>query len=204
MSAAQFKSQDPNDTYLTTRQAAYLLNVSLRTIQLWCNTKVINAFKTSGGHRRILKSEVIRAADQMGASLVRAGAMKTPRKTVLLIARSREQASMWTEGLANLKLTECDAVVTNDIFLGIHELSHFRHSLLIVTHDHPHADVTKMLTSLRLNNALFSPVLTIAEHVFTHSATSGQDNQVTENYVFADSKDYDAVKAMQLWIKENI
>lgn len=39
--------------FVTTRQAADLLNVSLRTIQLWSESGVLSAWKTAGGHRRI-------------------------------------------------------------------------------------------------------------------------------------------------------
>ena len=38
---------------LTTRQAATLLNVSVRTVQLWVESGVLQAWKTAGGHRRI-------------------------------------------------------------------------------------------------------------------------------------------------------
>lgn len=41
------------DTFVTTRVAAKMLNVSLRTIQLWVESGVLNAWKTSGGHRKV-------------------------------------------------------------------------------------------------------------------------------------------------------
>jgi excisionase family DNA binding protein len=44
----------PNDDKtLTTREASVLLGVSLRTVQLWVEAGVLNAWKTQGGHRRI-------------------------------------------------------------------------------------------------------------------------------------------------------
>lgn len=43
---------------MTTRQAANLLNVSLRTVQLWAESGVLSAWKTAGGHRRILTESV--------------------------------------------------------------------------------------------------------------------------------------------------
>lgn len=47
-------SQDASsDTFVTTRVAAKMLNVSLRTIQLWVESGVLNAWKTSGGHRKV-------------------------------------------------------------------------------------------------------------------------------------------------------
>jgi len=47
-------SQDTSsDTFVTTRVAAKMLNVSLRTIQLWVESGVLSAWKTSGGHRKV-------------------------------------------------------------------------------------------------------------------------------------------------------
>lgn len=41
------------DDFVTTRVAAKMLNVSLRTIQLWVESGVLNAWKTAGGHRKV-------------------------------------------------------------------------------------------------------------------------------------------------------
>jgi excisionase family DNA binding protein len=41
------------DHYVTTRVAADMLNVSLRTIQLWVESGVLRAWKTAGGHRKV-------------------------------------------------------------------------------------------------------------------------------------------------------
>lgn len=42
-----------SDNFVTTRVAAKMLNVSLRTIQLWVESGVLNAWKTAGGHRKV-------------------------------------------------------------------------------------------------------------------------------------------------------
>lgn len=44
--------------YLTTREAAKLLGVALRTAQLWVEAGTLKAWKTSGGHRRITRESV--------------------------------------------------------------------------------------------------------------------------------------------------
>ena len=44
----------------TTREAARRLGVSLRTVQLWTESGVLDAWKTPGGHRRVLNSAVDR------------------------------------------------------------------------------------------------------------------------------------------------
>lgn len=47
-------------TFCTTRQAADLLGISLRTAQLWVENGLLEAWKTSGGHRRIARESVDR------------------------------------------------------------------------------------------------------------------------------------------------
>ena len=46
--------------FCTTREAAELLNVSLRTAQLWVEKGLLEAWKTSGGHRRITRQSIER------------------------------------------------------------------------------------------------------------------------------------------------
>jgi len=46
------------DKVFTTKQAAELLGVSLRTVQLWVESGVLKAWKTAGGHRRIAGESV--------------------------------------------------------------------------------------------------------------------------------------------------
>jgi excisionase family DNA binding protein len=46
------------ENYYTTRQAAKLLKISLRTAQVWSEQGVLEAWKTQGGHRRISKQSV--------------------------------------------------------------------------------------------------------------------------------------------------
>lgn len=49
-----------DDDVLTTRQAAELLGVALRTVQLWVEAGALPAWKTTGGHRRIARDAVER------------------------------------------------------------------------------------------------------------------------------------------------
>ncbi|HRK84182.1 excisionase family DNA-binding protein [Alcaligenes ammonioxydans] len=47
-----------NDAVYSTRQAADLLGVSVRTVQLWVEAGTLKAWKTQGGHRRIDRASV--------------------------------------------------------------------------------------------------------------------------------------------------
>ncbi|MBP6421868.1 MAG: response regulator [Propionivibrio sp.] len=52
------KSATTQEVYCTTREAAQMLGVSLRTVQLWVESGVLSAWKTDGGHRRLPMSAV--------------------------------------------------------------------------------------------------------------------------------------------------
>lgn len=57
------------DTFVTTRAAAKMLNVSLRTIQLWVESGVLNAWKTAGGHRKVSVNSIEIVLSQRQQSL---------------------------------------------------------------------------------------------------------------------------------------
>lgn len=44
--------------FCTTREAAKILGISLRTAQLWTESGLLEAWKTSGGHRRISRKSI--------------------------------------------------------------------------------------------------------------------------------------------------
>lgn len=52
------KTPNVQEVYCTTREAAQMLGVSLRTVQLWVESGVLKAWKTDGGHRRLPLSAV--------------------------------------------------------------------------------------------------------------------------------------------------
>lgn len=56
-------TKDQNN-FVTTREAASLLSVSLRTIQLWVESGVLKAWKTVGGHRRIPRTAIAKLLEQ--------------------------------------------------------------------------------------------------------------------------------------------
>lgn len=57
------------DEVCSTREAAELLGVSLRTIQLWVESGALRAWKTAGGHRRIPRSAIDEVLAQRRSAL---------------------------------------------------------------------------------------------------------------------------------------
>ena len=56
------------ENYCTTRDAAKLLGVSLRTAQQWLEKGYLDGWKTDGGHRRITHRSVLRVLGERGKS----------------------------------------------------------------------------------------------------------------------------------------
>ena len=45
-------------SFCTTREAAGMLGVSIGTVQLWVESGLLKAWKTTGGHRRVLRDSI--------------------------------------------------------------------------------------------------------------------------------------------------
>lgn len=52
------------NAYVSTREAADILSISLRSAQLWVENGVLTAWKTPGGHRRITVSSIKRVLEE--------------------------------------------------------------------------------------------------------------------------------------------
>jgi excisionase family DNA binding protein len=58
------ESQYDPDEYRTSKDAAKLLGVSPKTIQLWVESGVLRAWKTAGGHRRITLESIMQLVER--------------------------------------------------------------------------------------------------------------------------------------------
>ena len=52
------KDDTVEKSFCTTREAAALLGVSVGTVQLWVESGLLQAWKTTGGHRRVLRESI--------------------------------------------------------------------------------------------------------------------------------------------------
>lgn len=84
----------------TTRETAKLLGASVRTIQLWVEDGRLKAWKTPGGHRRVLRSSV----EEMLLSRRRASGSERRKYGVLLLGEDAAQVEILGQALANLGL----------------------------------------------------------------------------------------------------
>jgi excisionase family DNA binding protein len=137
------------DAYVSTREAADLLGISLRTAQLWVESGVLLAWKTSGGHRRILRKSVdallAERARQSGLS-----ASKVTRKGVFkLVLVEDDQDLLRLIELALSDLSEnIEVRSAKDGFAGLVLIGQFLPDLVIADLNMPGMDGFRMINSL--------------------------------------------------------
>ncbi len=66
--------------FFTTREAAAILGVAVSTIQLWVESGILQAWRTTGGHRRVLR-ESVEAMLHKGPATLRRSATERRRAT---------------------------------------------------------------------------------------------------------------------------
>lgn len=61
--------------FCTTSEAATLLGVSVGTVQMWVESGLLDAWKTTGGHRRVVRESILRLLHNAQAGAARLPAM---------------------------------------------------------------------------------------------------------------------------------
>jgi len=105
--------QDQNKEYYSTVEAAKLLGVSVRTVQLWVENGSLAAWKTAGGHRRIVASSV---DDYIKANA--APSRDTSDSKNILVVEDNPTVSKFYEAAINSWGFDLDVIIKNDGFDG--------------------------------------------------------------------------------------
>jgi excisionase family DNA binding protein len=69
-------------SFCTTKEAATMLGVSVGTVQLWSESGLLQAWKTAGGHRRVIRESVERLLHKGPATVSRKAAIEPSSKAV--------------------------------------------------------------------------------------------------------------------------
>lgn len=103
--------------YCTTREAAEMLGVSLRTAQLWTESGLLEAWKTEGGHRRISRASVQRllAGERVPRSVPVAGERRIARMKILVVEDDVVLLKLYKTVIANWGLPLDVSVAGNGV-----------------------------------------------------------------------------------------
>lgn len=137
-----------DETLCSTRQAAELLGVSLRTAQLWVESGVLRAWKTAGGHRRIPRS----AVDELLAQRRQAIAIPGQRDTLklLVVEDEADLLKLYRLQIEGWGLPVALITATNG-FEALIRIGETKPDLLITDLNMPGMDGFRMIRTLRAN-----------------------------------------------------
>lgn len=137
--------------FYSTKEAAAILGVAHRTVQLWVESGVLQAWKTAGGHRRIVKASVERLEqERRQAHVDSAAAAPARRGRVLVVDDEPAMLRLYEMELAGWELP-LDVVKAHDGFEALLEIGRERPAVLITDLHMPGMDGFRMIQKLRAN-----------------------------------------------------
>lgn len=142
-----------NDTpdVVGTKEAARQLGVSVRTVQLWVEKGTLQAWKTDGGHRRILRSSVNAALDSRDGIKEKNKPQDTDQTSSalnILVVEDDVTVQSYYSALLDILCPDAHIVMVEDGYDALIELGKVRPNLLLVDVNLPHMDGVALLQKI--------------------------------------------------------
>lgn len=132
----------------STREAAQLLGVALRTVQLWVESGVLPAWKTAGGHRRIPRTAVEALLESRRQAV--SGQPKTAGFKLLVVEDEVDLLKLYRMQIESWDLP-VQLITAANGFEGLVRIGEARPDLLVTDLNMPGMDGFRMIRSLRAN-----------------------------------------------------
>lgn len=135
--------------FCSTREAAQLLHVSIKTAQVWVETGVLQAWKTPGGHRRIRRDSLnALLRERIPQSQPATIAKTTSLFTILVVDDDPRLIELYR---LNIELwgMPLRVVTAPDGFTGLIRIGEERPDLLIIDLNMPGINGFRMISTLR-------------------------------------------------------
>ncbi len=140
-------------SFCTTREASALLGVSVGTVQLWVENGLLQAWKTAGGHRRVMRDSVerlLRKAPAPVESTLHTKSEAQPRKlSVLVVDDDLDLLRLYQANLSRWPMQPLVTCTDNSVS-ALMALGRGGPDLLIVDLHMPGMDGFSMLRLLKL------------------------------------------------------
>lgn len=146
--------QGADQLVYTTRTAARQLGVSLRTVQLWVDSGILQAWKTPGGHRRVTVNSVKKLIQQ-GANQPVHHSSQDQGFVVLLIEDDADLLRFYEQTINGWELPLILVTAENG-YEGLIRIGELHPNLIITDLIMPGLDGFDMIYSLRANPLLSS------------------------------------------------
>lgn len=137
------------DSFMTSREAAQILGVSLSTIQLWTENGLLRAWKTPGGHRRISSESVEALRRQQLDALGKGGEQpqgESGQPVVLVVEDEEAERKLYRLQLTELPIRLLTAV---DGFDGLLKAGQHSPAVIITDLRMPGMDGFQMVRALK-------------------------------------------------------
>jgi len=137
--------------FCSTKDAARLLGVSHRTVQLWVENGALQAWKTAGGHRRITMASVHKLVNErreITGTGTTAAASAPEQKKLLLVDDDRTLLRLYELEIAGWNLP-LDVVKAHDGFEALLRIGEQRPDILVSDLSMPGMDGFRMIRTLR-------------------------------------------------------
>jgi len=146
------QSDNQQKSFCTTREAAEVLGVSLRTVQLWAEAGLLEAWKTTGGHRRIVRSSMERLLTRHPPELDSAPA-SDPSLRILVVEDDPVLLQVYERRMARWPMKPLVLTAQNG-FEALVRIGLRQPDLLVTDLQMPDMDGFQMLHQLRMMSEL--------------------------------------------------
>ncbi|MEI7432186.1 MAG: response regulator [Betaproteobacteria bacterium] len=140
------------DEYITTRQAAKILGLSLGTVQQMVESGALAAWKTNGGHRRLSLASVKEQLRRRSSPNLQTGA-QTNELSVLIAEDDQNLQKLYSMTMSSWAMPFSLKIVNNG-FEGLVQIGQQAPDILILDLMMPGMDGFEMIRTLRANPAL--------------------------------------------------
>ena len=151
-------------SFCTTREAANLLGVSTGTVQLWSENGLLDAWKTAGGHRRVLRESVDRLVRKPPPAAARgpeSGDTAKPwRPTVMVVEDDIHLLRVYESKISRWPLSP-QVICLNNTVLALLRIGRSSPDMLILDLNMPGIDGFTMLHSLRHSGAMEATTIAV-------------------------------------------
>lgn len=139
------------DDTLSTLEAAEILGVTRRTVQLWVESGVLIAWKTPGGHRKVTSASVHQIIAKRSQTIADQISHLHQEFTVLYVEDDEAQRKLFQKYFSKSK--KFKLLLANNGFEGLVSLGKEKPNLLIADLKMPGMDGFQMIQVLKKNKA---------------------------------------------------
>ena len=136
------------DDVMGTRLAAETLGVSVRTVQLWVENGTLEAWKTPGKHRRILRSSVEALLAERADPSSKEAAASPAEAADILIVEDEATMQAYYEAMFEIVRPDIELRFADNGFEGLVEFGRKAPALMLLDIDMPGMDGIELIRAL--------------------------------------------------------